>query len=106
MNLRILAITTLVCVCLTPTSALAQTPQVGGTSLAVQKLGPDDLIQIQVFNFPEFSRLARISGNGTIQLPLVKQPIQVAGKVPAEIEAEIADALRAAELVVNPAVTV
>jgi polysaccharide biosynthesis/export protein len=106
MNLRIFVISVLVGCSVTPRVALAQAQQPGGTSLAVQKLGTDDLIQIQVFNFPEFSRLARVSGNGTIQLPLVKQPIQVAGKLPAEIEAEIADALRAAELVVNPAVTV
>lgn len=72
----------------------------------MQKLGPDDLIQVQVFNFPEFSRVTRISADGTIQIPLVKQPIQVAGKVPSQIENEIAETLRAAELVVNPAVTV
>jgi len=69
-------------------------------------LGPDDLLQIQVFNFPEFSRAARISADGTIRVPLLKQPIQAAGKLPAEIETEIADALRSAELVVNPAVIV
>lgn len=74
--------------------------------MPAQKLGPDDLIQIQVFNFPEFSRAARISANGTIQIPLLKQPIQAAGKLPPEIETEIADALRNAELVVNPAVIV
>ena len=85
---------------------LAQAQTGAGTSLAVQKLGPDDLIQIQVFGFPEFSRAARVSAGGAIQLPLVKKPIQVAGMVPAEIETEIAATLRAAELVVNPAVTV
>src|ERR1700732_2502108 len=82
MNLRIVAIIVLTYGSFTLPSAHAQTPQAAGTSLPVQKLGTDDLIQIQVFNFPEFSRLARISANGTIQLPLVKQPIQVAGKVP------------------------
>jgi polysaccharide export outer membrane protein len=84
--------------------ALAQ--QAAGTSLPVQKLGPDDLIQIQVFGFPEFSRAARISASGTIQLPLVKQPIAIAGKIPSEIETEISETLKNAELVVNPAVTV
>jgi polysaccharide export outer membrane protein len=83
-----------------------QAQQTAGPSLPVQQLGPDDLIQIQVYNFPEFSRAARISATGTIQLPLVKQPIKVAGKVPSEIENEIAETLRAAELVVSPAVTV
>jgi polysaccharide export outer membrane protein len=104
MNLRIFAITLLVCGCIAALPSPAQ--QAGGTSLPVEKLGPNDLIQIQVFGFPEFSRVARISENGTIQLPLVKQPIPVAGKLPPEIESVIADTLRSAELVVNPAVTV
>jgi polysaccharide biosynthesis/export protein len=104
MNFRILATTVLSFWVSCAPSALSQ--QVAGPSLPVQKLGTDDLIQIQVFNFPEFSRAARVSATGTIQLPLVKKPIQVAGKVPSEIETEIADTLRAEELVVNPAVTV
>jgi polysaccharide biosynthesis/export protein len=104
MNLRIFAIT--VFAFWASYSPLARAQQAGSPSLPVQKLGQDDLIQIQVFNFPEFSRAARISADGAIQLPLLKQPIQAAGKLPSEIETEIADALRAAELVVNPAVTV
>jgi polysaccharide export outer membrane protein len=104
MNLRIPAIILLAFGCILMPAALAQ--QATGTSLPVQKLGPDDLIQIQVFGFPEFSRNARISASGTIQLPLVKQPIQVAGKIPSEIENEISETLKAAELVVSPAVTV
>ena len=99
MNLKTLVITVFAC-------CAAANEQVTGPSLPVQKLGSDDLIQIQVFNFPEFSRAARISASGTIQLPLVKDPIPAAGKLPSEIEAEIVDVLRASELVVNPAVTV
>jgi polysaccharide biosynthesis/export protein len=105
MNLRIFAIIIFLAGSWGPKLS-AQAQLGGGTSLSIQKLGPDDLIQIQVFGFPEFSRAARISANGTIQLPLVKNPIQVSGKVPAEIENEIAETLRSAELVVNPAVTV
>lgn len=104
MNLKIFAITVMAFGFISMPPALAQ--QAAGSSLPVQKLGPDDLIQIQVFGFPEFSRSARISAAGTIQLPLVKQPIQIAGKVPSEIENEIAETLRNAELVVSPAVTV
>jgi polysaccharide export outer membrane protein len=100
-----LAITFISCFWMLSSQAPAQQASTN-TSLPVQKLGTNDLIQIQVFNFPEFSRVARITPSGTIQLPLVKQPIRVAGKVPAELETEIAEILRAAELVVNPAVTV
>jgi polysaccharide biosynthesis/export protein len=107
MNFRTLSLTALACwaLCITNVSA-QQSGAPSGPSLPVQKLGPDDLIQIQVFNFPEFSRAARISANGTIQIPLVKEPVHVAGEIPSEVEAQIADVLRAAELVVNPAVTV
>jgi polysaccharide export outer membrane protein len=104
MNSRKLAIALLVCAFISTHAALAQ--PMPGSTLPVQKLGPDDLIQIQVFNFPEFSRATRISANGTIQLPLVKEPIPVGGKVPSEIETIIANTLRDAELVVNPAVNV
>ena len=111
MNFRILAVIIFAYgIFSTPPAPAQQPPQQqmpsAGPGLPVQKLGPDDLIQIQVFNFPEFSRTARISANGTVQLPLVKQPIQVAGKLPSEIETDVADTLRNAELVVNPAVTV
>lgn len=104
MKLKFLAIIVLALCCVPVVPVMGQ--QAAGNSLPVQKLGPDDLIQIQVYGFPEFSRGARVSAAGTIQLPLVKQPIQVAGKVPSEIETEIAETLRASELVVNPAVTV
>jgi polysaccharide export outer membrane protein len=100
MKLPLILIAAFVC------CAAAVAQQTASPSLPVQKLGPEDLIQIQVYNFPEFSRSARISTNGAIQLPLVKQPISVAGKLPSEIETEIADILRDSELVVNPAVTV
>jgi polysaccharide export outer membrane protein len=100
MNLRILVIAFFA------GCAAACAQQAVSPSLPLQKLGPGDLIQIQVFNFPEFSRSTRISANGTIQLPLVKDPIPVAGKLPAELERQIGDLLRGEELVLKPAVTV
>ena len=81
-------------------------PTVNGSSLPAQRLGPEDLIGVQVYNFPELSRTVRISGNGTIQLPLLKTPIPVAGKLPVELEPLIAETLRSNDLVVNPTVTV
>jgi polysaccharide export outer membrane protein len=97
MKSQILSVTILLCC----TTALGQQ-----VVLPSQKLGPEDLIQIQVFNFPEFSRAERVSSEGTIKLPLVKQPISVLGKLPAEVETLISDVLRDGELVVNPSVTV
>ena len=35
------------------------------------KIGPGDLIEIKVFNVPELNITVRVSGNGTITLPLI-----------------------------------
>jgi polysaccharide biosynthesis/export protein len=102
--LRILAAILFAIIPLIPGAASAQ--QAATTSLPAQKLGPDDLLSIQVYNFPEFTRIVRVSAAGTIQIPLLKKPIEVAGKLPFDIENDITEALRANELVVNPAVTV
>lgn len=83
------------------TSALAQT----GT-LPSQRLGTDDLVQVQVLNFPEFSRSVRVGPDGNIGLPLLRQPLSVRGKLPVEVETQLRDTLRSEDLVVNPTVTV
>ena len=86
---------------------VAQTAgQPQGASLPSQKLGSDDLVSVQVYNFPEFSRTVRVEKDGNIQLPLVKTPIPAAGKFPIELEAAVADVLRSQDLVVNPVVTI
>lgn len=87
-------------------SFVAFSQQASVTSLPAQKLGSDDLLSIQVYNFPEFTRVVRVSAAGTIQIPLVKKPIPAAGKFPSEIETEVTALLQANELVVNPVVTV
>jgi polysaccharide export outer membrane protein len=88
-----------------PLALLAQAPAPGAT-LPAQKLGPEDLISVQVYNFPELSRTVRVAADGAIQLPLLKTPIPVAGKLPIELESLIADTLRDSDLVVNPSITV
>ncbi len=82
-------------------SAIAQ----NGT-LPSQRLGTDDLVQVQVLNFPEFSRAVRVGSDGTISLPLMRQPLKVRGKLPVEVETQVRDTLRTEDLVVNPTVTV
>ena len=78
----------------------------GGNTQPSQPLGPDDLVQVQVLNFPEFSRAVRVSSDGTVTLPLVRNPLSVRGKLPVEVEALIRDTLRGEDLVVNPSVSV
>ncbi len=92
-------------VCFTQ-AAPAQSPPPPSASLPAQRLGPEDLINVQVYNFPELSRTVRIAEDGTIHLPLLKVAIPAAGKLPYEMEPVIAEALRSNDLVVNPAITV
>jgi len=77
-----------------------------GSNLPIQKIGSNDLLAISVYDAPEFSRTARVSVDGFIRLPMVKERIPVAGLMPAEVEESIAEALTRAELIVDPVVTV
>lgn len=75
-------------------------------NLPVQRLGARDLISVTVYNAAELSRTVRVSAEGLIRLPMLDQPLEAAGRLPAELEASIAAALRKAELLVDPVVTV
>src|SRR6516165_10643371 len=75
-------------------------------NLPVQPLGPNDLIAVSVYGSPEFTRTARVSEDGYIRLPLLKQRIHAEGLLPAELENAIAEALKSESLLVEPFVTV
>src|ERR1700733_13534858 len=63
-----------------------------GSNLPFQPVGPEDLIGLQVYDAPEFTRSIRVSEEGTIRLPMLKSPIRVQGLLPNEIEVLIAEA--------------
>jgi len=75
-------------------------------NLPAQEVGVDDLIAVTVYGAPELSRTARVNSAGQIRLPMVKRPIQAEGLLPAQLEVEIAAALREEEILVAPVVTV
>jgi polysaccharide export outer membrane protein len=75
-------------------------------SFSEYRLGPEDLVSVQVLDAPEFSRLVRVSAAGTIRLPLVEEPIAAEGKTSAELEEKVAQVLVAEGLLRNPAVSV
>ena len=77
-----------------------------GANLPIQKLGPEDLISIQVYDAPEFTRTVRIAADGTIRLPMLKEAIRVQGLFPNDIEVLLAEALKREGLFVDPFVTV
>lgn len=89
---------------------LACRPSVGqnlaGGNLPLQPLGPNDLVSVAVLGVPELSRSVRIAEDGSLRLPLLPQPIPAAGKLPQQLESDIAAALRQNELVVEPVVSV
>ncbi len=76
------------------------------SELPTQRVGPDDLLSLSVADCPELTRNFRVSGNGTLALPLLKKRIQVAGKLPGDIETEIAVALVKEQQLVSPVVSV
>lgn len=76
------------------------------TNLPIQKLGAEDLVALSVYDSPEFSRTVRIGTDGTIRLPMLKSAIHVEGLLPDEAATAIANALKGAELLVDPFVTV
>jgi polysaccharide biosynthesis/export protein len=75
-------------------------------NLPVEKLGPDDLLGISVYDSPELSRTVRVDADGNIRLPMMRQRIQAAGLFPYELEKSITTALVAENILVNPVVTV
>jgi polysaccharide export outer membrane protein len=91
---------------------LAQAPprsptvDAGGANLPAQKIGPNDLIAVSVYDAPELTRTVRVGGDGLIRLPMLKRQIKAEGLMPAELESTIGDALRAEQLIIDPFVTV
>ncbi len=80
--------------------------QVDSTNLPVQKIGKEDLLNIQVYDSPELTRQVRVLADGNIRLPMMKQVVHVEGVFPADVEMLIADELKHEGLLVDPFVTV
>jgi polysaccharide biosynthesis/export protein len=77
-----------------------------GANLPAQPVGPSDLLAVSVYGAPELTRTVRVSPEGSIRLPMLKQPIAVEGLMPEEIERSLAAALTATQILVDPVVTV
>jgi len=80
--------------------------EIGGANLPAQKIGPNDLIAVSVYDSPELSRTIRVGTDGTIRLPMLKRRITAQGLLPGALESAIAEALQAEQLLVDPVVTV
>jgi len=53
-------------------------------------LGPEDVINIEVFNLPELSKTVRVANDGTVTLPLIGR-VQAAGLTTEQLRKELAD---------------
>ena len=73
-----------------PAIQLPAIPIEGSTDYRV---GPLDLLGIEVFQLPDLTRDVRVSAAGEISLPLIGR-VPVSGKTPAELEAVIAARLQ------------
>ncbi|HVN04971.1 MAG TPA: polysaccharide biosynthesis/export family protein [Bryobacteraceae bacterium] len=85
---------------------LAQIQPNAAANLPAQRIGPNDLIAVSVYDSPELTRTVRIGADGSMRLPMLDQPIQAAGRMPSQLESAIASALVAEQLIVDPSVTV
>lgn len=93
--------------CFAQTTAPRPSGEEAGTpNLPAQRIGPNDLIAVSVYDSPELTRTIRVGADGMIRLPMLKQRINAQGRMPAELEVAIAEALNAEQLIVDPFVTV
>ena len=72
----------------------------------LDKIGNNDLIGVTVYDAPELTHTIRVSPEGDIRLPMVKQPIHAAGLDPEDLEKAIAAALTRDHVLVDPIVSV
>ena len=75
-------------------------------NLPAQKIGPRDLIVVQVYGSPQLSRSVRVGVDGTIRLPMLKQRLKAEGMMPNDLEVVVAKALDEEGLIVDPLVTI
>jgi polysaccharide export outer membrane protein len=83
--------------------AATAAPQASPTNDAEYKIGPQDVLRIDVWKEPEISRTAPVRPDGRISLPLIND-VQAAGLTSTQLAAVIADGLR--KFITNPQVTV
>jgi len=108
---HVLLILTVVCLsCLLPIVS-AQTrptaaPEIQGGNLPAQPIGANDLIAVSVYDAPELTRSVRVSTDGFIRLPMLKQRVKAQGLMPNELELTIAKALQDEQIIVDPFVTI
>src|ERR1700675_4233837 len=75
-------------------------------NLPAQKIGPRDLIAIQVYDSPELTRTIRVGADGMMRMPLLKQRLKAEGLMPNDLEGLVAQALQDEGILNEPLVTI
>lgn len=75
-------------------------------NLGFEPVGPGDLLYVSVNGSPELTRSYRVSAEGGLLLPLLKESIPVAGLVPTGISHAISAELMREQVLVEPIVSV
>ena len=88
------------------TSSVVDTNLAGVANLPAQKIQPNDLIAVSVYDEPALTRTVRVGEDGAIRLPMLQAPVAAGGLMPADLETAIGNALRDGEILVNPIVAV
>jgi polysaccharide biosynthesis/export protein len=87
----------------------ARAPQAAasGSVLAdVYQINPDDILDINVVDVPEYSHTYRVAPDGTIRLPLLREPIVAAGRTPVALAEIVTNKLTSSQLLHDPHVMV
>ena len=87
-----------------PAALAAAVPEPGAVGSTDNRLMPNDVVQIKVFQEDDLDSLLRISKDGTITFPLIGS-VELGGKTPEEAALTI-KALLAKDYLVNPQVNV
>jgi polysaccharide biosynthesis/export protein len=75
-------------------------------SMSYEPVNTGDLLYIYVADYADITRSYRVSQNGTISIPVFKEPLPVTGLMPTEVEKAVAQGLLDAKLLVKPVVSV
>jgi polysaccharide biosynthesis/export protein len=79
---------------------------IGGANLPFQPIGASDLVRLTVDDAPELTQSFRVDKQGNLNLPLLRTPLRAEGLLPNALRDQIAAALRAQHLLVDPVVDV
>ena len=76
-----------------------------GNNLGFEPVGPGDLVSILVTGAPELSRSTRVTADGKLVLPLLREGVAVVGMTPAKIAQAVTAELVKEKLLVEPIVS-